>query len=212
MTRALLRRGTPPRFDSLHAHLQTWMRKGREARYHIGATLLTIRDGKLYEKAGFTTFHDYLDSLKSSSRRTLQRYMALALKVDLTLALEIEPDRLELAVKLLDGSKKPAIVDAETIRALKIKAQRNGRVVKVRFDDATTEELEAAVAELERARLPQLPAEVTRLLETVSKLLGQGPGALGDVRVRRRGKRTLLVLEVPSERGGELVKLMKRQR
>lgn len=193
-----------PGFDALHRKILSDFQRSRESRYRIGAMLVVMRDLELYRDGGYSRFNDYLASLKTTSLRSCQRYMELARKVSLEVALAFDPERLEAGLRLLPA-KEATVITVKSLTAIKVPVERNGRVRTVSFNDATTDELIAAVVDLEKAARPALTAEVTGLKDRVAKRLGSGAGAIGDVGLRRRGKKLVLVIEVPVERGDELL-------
>lgn len=107
--------------------------------------------------------------------------MTLAYRVDLKVALAIDAD-----APSARGARLPAdpegttVVGLTAVRALQVEVVRTGKPATVPFEKAAT-----------------------------AKALGLGPGALGDVGVRRRGKRTVLVIEVPVERGSGFLKRLR---
>lgn len=115
----------------------------------------------------------------------------------------MDVERLEAALRLLPAKKgKPTPVTLAALKAIRIAVQRGGRSMRVSLGDATTDELVNAASEAERPKLPAPPAEVIAARDAVHKKLNSGAGALGDVYVRFRGKKRVLV-EVPIERAGE---------
>lgn len=192
-------------FATTDAKVRGWLLKYREARYRIGLGLLDIQDGRLWKDGNHATFYAYLDALMGPSRRTLQRYMALAYQVDGLVAKAFDAERIEAALVLLPNRKGTTIISLKAIRALKVEVERNGALVKVPFRLATTDELKDAVTRRGQPALPR-DKDVERLRAATVKLLGEGPGAIGDVGIRRRGKRTVLVVEIPIERGEEFLR------
>lgn len=193
-----------PGFEALHRKILADFQRVRESRYRIGAMLVMMRDLELYREGGFSRFNDYVDSLKTTSLRSCQRYMELARKVSLEVAMNFDPERLEAGLRLLPAREATAIT-VKSLSAIKVPVERKGRLRTVSFNQATTDELIAAVRDLELASRPALTAEVTGLKDRLAKRLAAGPGALGDVGLRRRGKKLVLVVEVPVERGEELL-------
>lgn len=193
-----------PSFESLRRRLEADLKTASTARYRIGASLVAVRDFKLYQEAGFDGFGAFLDSLQGASSRTLYRYMELARKVSVEVALAFETERLEAGLLLLPA-KEATPVTVGSLKAIQVTVERDGRLRRVRFDDATTDELVAAVRAQELARRPALPPEATSVQARLQQRLDVGPGGLGDVGLRRRGKRLVLVVEVPLERGEELI-------
>lgn len=193
-----------PSFEALSRRLEADLKAASAARYRIGATLLAMRESRLYREAGFRSFNAYLESLRGSSRRTLYRYMELAGKVSADVAFTLDTERLEAGLLLLPA-REATPVTVRTLRAIQVPVVRNDRARRVRFAEATTEELLAAVRAQELASRPALPAEAATLQARLQKRLDVGPGGLGDVGLRRRGKRLVLVVEVPLERGEELL-------
>jgi hypothetical protein len=196
-------------FRRTHATVKRWLLLLREARYRLGLALLEVQDRKLWKEGGFRSFHAYLDSLRGPTRRTLQNYMALAYSVDESIAKHTDAERIEYALVLLpkekDGSQ---VITLRRIRALKLEVERDGERRTVKFDDATTDELRDAAQAVEKPKEP-LPRDVLQLLEATSTRLGTGAGSLGDARLRRRGKRLVLNVEIPIERVQEFLRRLR---
>jgi hypothetical protein len=197
-------------FEESSAALGGWLATYRESAYRIGDTLLSIQDLKLYEKGGFKSFSEYLDSLQGPSRRTLFRYMAYAYKVSAQIGAHHDPERIDLALRLLpQAARRLTVLNEKTLRAIEVPAVRRGKATTVLFAKATTEELERAVAELEERDGLVLPPAMERHEHELKRKFGAGPGALGDVRVVRRRGKHVFVLEVPAERAAELLRKLR---
>lgn len=141
------KRSGGPDFAVVHAHLQALFHDPHRERFGIGTILVRVHDQKLFRQGDVPTFHAYLDSLTAASRRTWQRYMALARQVDPLLAFMVPGDRLELALRLFGAPRRRVYLSAAMLQALQIDVLRYGHRMKVSFEDATDEELAAAVVE-----------------------------------------------------------------
>lgn len=205
MSKAITRRAAAEvvtAFDKAHQEVSELRLEIRKKAYALGLKLIEIREQRLWAQAGFRGFTAYLGSLRGASKRTLYRCIARALSVPLAIAEAHDAEKIDAALALLDA-RGVTTLSLKAFNGLRVEGVRDGKTKKISFADATPEELLAGIAAVRRESLPPVPTETRKRLERLRKRLGSGPGALCDVVVRRRGKRTVVQLEIPEERLAE---------
>lgn len=195
-------------FAKAHGEVELLRHQGAVVAYKLGERLCTIRDLQLFKEGGFRTFDDYLEALKGASVRTYYRCIARYSAVTAELARQVDPERIDLAAKLLPhGKGKEPTINDRSLAALQVAVEREGRRVSVKFAEATTTELREAARK--RGARPA-PSEVVRHgLVRLGRLFGTGVGAVAGVRYGRQGKATGVTIFVPEDRLAAFEKLLK---
>lgn len=198
------------RFARLHARVGKLRIAKRVTAYRLGVALSVIKRDQLYKAGGFRSFDAYLVTIPGVSARTLYRYVSLADSVPSEVASKYDAPLIEQGLRLLKPGRGGAVVvSLAALEKIRVPAVRDGRTVTVGFANATPEELAAEADRVARAALPAATTEETEQVERVRRRLSAGPGALADVSTRRRGKRRVLVIEVPLDRLDEFDSLFR---
>lgn len=186
-------------FDVVHGEVVWLKTHGAAVAWRLGERLCTIRDLELFREGGFRSFTAYLGSLKGASRSTYFRCIERYESVDRTLAEHLDPERIDLAARLLPAPKgrEPAITK-KALDKLEVTVERDGRRVKVKFADATTDELEAAAKSRSKDR--SVPSEaLVAGANRLERRFGTGNAKIADVKPVRLGKRHALSILVDED-------------
>jgi hypothetical protein len=114
--------------------------------YKLGRELAGNDEGLLF-KARYSTFDDYVERELGISRATAYKYMRIASTFSEPVVVELGTEKLELAVRYVAASSGELDPDSLPDLVVRVPTARGG-TTKKRVADASTRELEAAIAAL----------------------------------------------------------------
>jgi hypothetical protein len=198
-------------FEKAHGEVELLRQQGAIVAYRLGERLCTIRDLELFREGGFDSFKSYLLALKGASIATYYRCIARYSAVSGELAKRIDPERLDIAARLLPHKKgEEPNISEKSLAALEVPVKRDGKTTKVKFFEATTDEL-AEAAKRKAASGRASPSEGVRAsLARLEKRFDNGSGAVAGVRFARQGNRHGVAIFVPEDRLAAFEKLLKK--
>lgn len=204
-------RREPRTFAEAHAQLETLLRNFRAVSFLFARRLTYMRDHAMYKEGGFHSMDDYwAKRFPDRSPRMMHNAMAYADSIPGEVAAEFDPDKIDAGVKLLrTGTREEPIVTLAGLRAIKVRAVRDGKPSELPFAKATVPEIRTETKRRRRHGLPGPPPQAAQFHEWGVRKLGSGVTRFGETRVRRQGARWVGSLEFDFDHWDEIRTLFK---
>jgi hypothetical protein len=192
--------------------IRTLKRQAEKAYYYIGKELLRVAELELYRAKKHETLVDYIREETGLSQTTAFQYMRVAEAYGEEICTSVGADKLDAA--LLYIARTPEEETPKDVPRMTIEVPRGRKKERVRFADATVREVKAAAAgKAERRGATFLPDALKKKLAKANvdldRVVGKNAAAGANVRVRERGKSTVLeITGVPLQHAAKALRII----